>query len=252
MGEIATTYAEGRARIAELVTDVDDGRVAETVPTCPAWTVHDVLAHLSGVCADIVAGNLEGVTTDPWTQAQVDARRERSTRELLAEWDEFGRQVEAMADAFPGRTGAQLVLDLTTHEHDIRLAFDRPGARDSRGVDIGLTFLVPQGLQTHCAVLGLDPIEVRAGDQSWIAGTGDAPVTDGAIWGQVLMGADPPVADTPPVGTLTLAPFELFRALTGRRSERQIRAYDWSVDPTPYLPAFSFGPFTPSPADIEE
>jgi uncharacterized protein (TIGR03083 family) len=251
MGGIATAYAEGRHRITELVADLDEASADTVVPTCPAWTVRNVLGHLAGVCADIVAGNLEGVATDPWTQAQVDARRDRSVRDLLDEWGEFGPQVEAMADVFPGRTGQQLVLDLTTHEHDVRLALDRPGARDSPGVDIGVDFLVSMGLQTQCAVLGIGPLEVRAGEETWVAG-GRADGASEALWSEVLMGADPPVADTPPVGTLTLPPFELFRALTGRRSDRQIRAYDWSLDPTPYLPVFSFGPFTASPTDIDE
>jgi len=34
--------------------------------------------------------------------------------------------------------------------------------------------------------------------------------------------------------------FEITRALFGRRSLDQIAAFDWSADPTPYLPHFSF------------
>ena len=55
-----------------------------------------------------------------------------------------------------------------------------------------------------------------------------------------------------PVGTLEASPFELLRAMTGRRSLSQIRKLAWSVDPEPYLPAFEFGPFTTSSVDIEE
>jgi uncharacterized protein (TIGR03083 family) len=57
------------------------------VPTCPGWTVHDVLAHLSGVVADVLAGNFAGIATEPWTLAQVEARRDASVEELLAEWE---------------------------------------------------------------------------------------------------------------------------------------------------------------------
>ena len=61
------------------------------------------------------------------------------------------------------------------------------------------------------------------------------------------------VIDSARWSRVTGAPsFELFRALTGRRSSAQIRRYDWTCDPEPYLPAFDYGPFTKSPTDIEE
>src|SRR5207245_258980 len=98
------------------------------VPACPEWTVHDVIAHLAGVCADIINGNLAGVATESWTAAQVDARRAHTVEQIIAEWSEVAPQVEAMADHFPGRAGPQLVFDLTTHEHDLRGALGRPDA----------------------------------------------------------------------------------------------------------------------------
>jgi hypothetical protein len=36
------------------------------VPACPQWTVHDVVAHLAGGCGDVLAGDIEGVTTAAW------------------------------------------------------------------------------------------------------------------------------------------------------------------------------------------
>ncbi|MGZ8763282.1 MAG: maleylpyruvate isomerase family mycothiol-dependent enzyme, partial [Acidimicrobiia bacterium] len=55
------------------------------------------------------------------------------------------------------------------------------------------------------------------------------------------------------VETLTADPFELGRALTGRRSADQIRALGWSTRPEPYLAAFtSLGPFTTRPTDLVE
>src|SRR6202022_50393 len=85
---------------------------------------------------DIVNGNLGGVGTDEWTAAQVDPRRTRDLEVLLAEWEEHAIVIEATIDQF-GRAGRQLVTDATTHEHDIRGALGRPGARDSDGVQIG-------------------------------------------------------------------------------------------------------------------
>ena len=53
-----------------------------------------------------------------------------------------------------------------------------------------------------------------------------------------------PESTATPAGTLEVDEFELFRALTGRRSVGQIRSFDWSVDAEPYLPLFGLGPFT--------
>ncbi|HKB27785.1 MAG TPA: hypothetical protein VKC59_02080, partial [Candidatus Limnocylindrales bacterium] len=108
------------------------------------------------------------------------------------------------------------------------------------------------GLGPGLATLGVGPLEIRAGDRTWVAGTGEKVAATEDLFNEVLLGADPPAPTVPPVGTLDVDRFELFRAMTGRRSERQIRAYDWSVDPAPYLPVFSFGPFTMSPTDIGE
>jgi hypothetical protein len=105
------------------------------VPTCPDCSVADVVAHLTGICADVLAGNTDGVATDPWTAAQVSARRGRAIDELVAEWSDTAPQVEALSETFPPELGPQWIADLTTHEHDIRTAIRQPGARDSAGVE---------------------------------------------------------------------------------------------------------------------
>lgn len=129
--DVGAVYAEGRERVSGLVAELDVAGAATVVPACPAWSVKDVLAHLTGICADIMAGNIEGVATDPWTAAQVDARRSATIGEVVAEWNEVAPQVEAMAAGF-GPAGHQWVGDFATHEHDVRGALGRPGARDSQ------------------------------------------------------------------------------------------------------------------------
>lgn len=257
---IGRVYAEGRERLTALVEGLSEDEAATPVPGCPGWSVHDVLAHVTGVCTDVLDGNIAGVATVPWTAAQVGARRDRKLTEILDEWRDAGPQVEAFADNFPGRVGPQWVLDLTTHEYDVRAALGRPGGRDSEGVRIGIDFLVTVGLHSTVTAHGLAPLEVRAGAQSWVVGAGgpalgSSPEEIAAAAGErvaaVLMGADPePPGD--PTGILEVDRFELFRALAGRRSAAQIRRYAWSVGPDPYVAAFPFGPFTLSPTDVDE
>ena len=226
MTDVGAAYAEGRRRLTDLVQDLDDEGVAATVPSCPEWSVHDVLAHLTGVCADVLAGKIEGVGTDPWTDAQVVARRGVPLADVVAEWNEVAPAVEAMAGAF-GRAGYQWVGDLALHEHDVRTAIGRPGARDSETVDVGLRFMVP-GFLEAVASLGLPTLEVQVGDRTWCSDDGE------------------------PAEHLRLDAFDALRAICGRRSEDQIRALPWTGDPDRYLEAFTWGPFTPPATAVVE
>jgi uncharacterized protein (TIGR03083 family) len=250
---LGAAYDQTRLRIAGLVAELDDEKAALSVPACPEWSVHDVVAHVTGNCADIINGNLDGVASDEWTAAQVEARKERSLSDIVAEWDEVGPQIAAMIDDFPGRYGNQTVGDVTVHEHDLRGALEQPGARDSEAIDIGLDFLVDFMLRMAATSQGLGPLEVRAGDRSWIIGTGEPPPVDPQPW-FLAVGAEEetPTSEGRPVGTLSASPFELFRAATGRRSADQIRNFDWSLDSEPFLPMFGFGPFTIRESDLVE
>ncbi len=145
---------------------------------------------------------------------------------MVAEWNEVAPAVEAMAGAF-GTAGYQWVGDQAIHEHDVRGALDRPGARDSETVLVGLEFMVP-GFLDGVAALGLPTLEVRAGDRTWTSGDDD------------------------PAARLALEPFEVLRAVAGRRSPDQLLALPWTGDPEPYLEAFTWGPFTPPATAVVE
>jgi len=228
MEGIGSIYAEGRARLTDLVTSADPEGLTAPVPGCPDWAVRDVIAHVTGVCADVIAGNVDGVATAPWTARQVAERKDKSLAEIVAEWSEVGPQVEAVAQQFPGRMDEQWVLDLTTHEQDVRGALGTPGARDVAGVLVGLDFAATMGLAASIRARRLPAVRVRAGDREWIAGDGE------------------------PAATVEGPPFDLFRALTGRRSAAQVRALNWEGDTDVFVSAFEFGPFTFPAADLVE
>ena len=95
MGMDATeAYRATRDRITALLRGVDPEVADRRVPACPQWTVREVAAHLAGVCDDMLEGRLDGVATDGWTAAQVEARADRSLDEILDEWAEVGPRVE--------------------------------------------------------------------------------------------------------------------------------------------------------------
>lgn len=212
MTEVADHYRTARLRITELVLALDDDDVARAVPACPGWTVHDVVSHITGVADDAVNGRMDGVATDPWTAAQVDRGRGMSTQDLLARWTEQA----AVLESFP--LPPQAVIDLTTHEQDIRGAVDQPGARDTAEIQYAFELVAQRAVEV---VPGLR-VE-----------------TDGATWG-------PEDAQC----TLRGDRYDLFRAMMGRRSLTQLRALDWGGEPPAAIEEVVV--FGPAPADIVE
>ena len=252
-GELGEVYERTRERVVDLVVDLDEATASITVPACSKWSSHDVIAHLAGTCADITTGNIVGAATDEWTAAQVEKRRDWQLRDILAEWLEVGPQVASMIDSFPGWYGKQVIADLATHEHDLRGALDKPGARNSDALGIGIEFLVGVMLRSAMGTLGLGPLDIDSGTKRWLVGTGEPPSGDSESWRAVAGSSDPlPASNGAPKGSLRVGQFELFRAITGRRSETQIRSYDWNVAPDPYMPAFGYGPFKMRSTDLVE
>src|SRR4051794_2958279 len=122
--ELIEAYRGVRRRVRAAVESeaAHEERLARPCPATPAWTVHDTLAHLVGVPHDVRTGNIEGVASDPWTQAQVDARRGMSEAEMLDEWDDDSVAIEPMFAAVGFGTFGQMVFDAFTHEIDIHHA----------------------------------------------------------------------------------------------------------------------------------
>lgn len=212
MTSASELYADTRERIVALVAG-DDVDAATPVPACPEWTVGDVVAHLAGVTADVHAGRIEGAATDEWTARQVREREGRTIAECLAEWDEH---VGALGPAF-GIEMAQtmLVTDIYSHEQDLRGALARPAARDAEQAEFIVARFLP-GWSDKVRAAGLPALRVVAGDIEHVVGDGE------------------------PAATLTIPPWELVRAATGRRSPAQIRAYDWSGDAGVWLATLPF------------
>ena len=238
MESIGELYAEGRRRISEIAAGLDAAAVDRPVPACSGWTAHDVVAHLAGICTDTLAGQLDGVTTAAWADGHVRDRRDRTMNELLEEWSLAAPGLENAPDRFPEPLGTVWVLDLTAHEHDFRGAVDRPGARDAPAVRLAIEFLLWIGIHPMLVGHGLEALSIRTPCASWVVGAS----TD--------VGHGRPEVDRVP--TLACPTFELFRALTGRRSRAQIARFDWSSDPEPFLPAFEFGTFTTRTTDLHE
>lgn len=207
-------YRAARTRVSELARGLSDAELDTTVAGTPEWTVRDVVAHLTGVAADSVAGRLEGAPGPDWTMPQVRSRRGRSLERVLAEWDDVGPQVEA---AVANREmPLNIVHDLLTHEADVRetLGLDRP---PPQGWEPAARLLVKQ--LAAKSVRGPGTLVLQADGEEWRGGDGE------------------------PVTTVHADLYELYRGLLSRRSRAQMRAWDWSGDPGRYLDTLPvFGP----------
>jgi uncharacterized protein (TIGR03083 family) len=196
------------------------------VPGTPAWTVHDVVAHLAAIPSDINAGRLAGVPDVEHTRGQVEQRQDRTISELLDEWRANMGPVVELARA--GLIPAPLAIDVITHEQDIRGALQVAHLDD----DAALRFAVSGytlGLSQRVKEAGLPALRLRDPARGFAA----------------TAGAGEPAVE------VAASEFELFRALAGRRSRAQVAGLDWDGDPTPYLACFCvFGPLPES--DIQD
>ncbi len=215
-------------RVTELVTRAGVDRRDVPVPACPLWTVGDVLAHLAGSAHDVTTGSLAGAGTPEWTAAQVDARGSADVPTLLAEWSRYAPQIRG---ALAARGGTQVVMDALTHEQDLRAALQAPYRPSEEDLVLALKFLAPRfgpSVTQHATTVpGLGAIEAHTATRSWRFGEGD-----------------PGIA-------LRADALDLMRSLTGRRTPGQIAELEWSDDPTPWLPAFSWGGFPPPAEPVE-
>lgn len=209
-------YRAVRGSLTALAPTLTDGQLGRTVPGCPAWTVRELLSHLTGLASDLAAGRVEGAGTSPWTAVQVAERQGRSVGELLAEWAASAPAVEGVMDSL-GQAGYRIFYDITLHDDDLREALGLPAGDlpAHRSVLTGMVG-VAGGRITGA---GLPALRLVAGEQSWTAGEGE------------------------PGATLT-APGrgELGRVLGARRTPEQVRALAWEGDPEPYLPLLPLFP----------
>lgn len=212
--DIARHYRAAHERLASFAFGLSAEQADTSVPGTPGWSVHDVLAHLAAIPTDGLAGRISGVPSDEQTATQVAERKDRDIAQLLDEWSP---NVPAMCDgAQAGLVPPNLAVDVLTHEQDIRGALGAPPALSAEELRF-CTNLYAFGCGYGLKQAGVPPLAISATDTdfAFTAGVGE------------------------PAASVRAAEFEFFRAFAGRRSRRQVEAYDWDGDPAPYLDRFN-------------
>ncbi|MDQ3879364.1 MAG: maleylpyruvate isomerase family mycothiol-dependent enzyme [Actinomycetota bacterium] len=212
---MADVYEAGRKRIRDTVLTASRDQLDRLVPACPDWTVKDLFAHLVGVGEDTAAMNASAAGSDEWTRLQVERRGGKAVEEIDAEWEELAPKIAGVMDAIPPGAASALIGDLVTHELDMLAALGADGGPGDQALLVALERYVKYfGKRVKDA--GLAPVSIEADDgHSWVAGKGD------------------------PAVTVRGSKIELLRALTGRRTEQEIKELEWSGDPSPYMTLIS-------------
>lgn len=142
---------------------------AVRVPATPLWDVHDVVAHLAGICEDALSGNMAGVTTDPWTEAQVARGRGVPVGELVAAWSAGAPLVESVLSESSDPVMNRAVIDVLTHEADLAHALGVPASipPDALAWAAGV---LQADFDEAVARAGLPQVSVVASDWEWLRG----------------------------------------------------------------------------------
>lgn len=222
-------YASVRLSLSGLLRETPDA-AGVPVPACPGWNVQSTVAHLVEICRRVEAMLGQGSAGGSGPAAvrpAADGLGELDLDSLLAEWERSGGQVES---ALRGRgdspRSAMMVMDAFTHELDIRFALRAPFP-DGHPAFPRAFDVVIGGLSRSVTALALPPLRVRTDADEGIVGEGE------------------------PKAVVHGSRADLYRSLTGRRTNQQIRRLAWSTDPGPWLPAFRWGPFLPPDEPVE-
>lgn len=207
----ADLYADTRAAAIVLFRSLSDEQSATVVPLNPEWRVVDVAAHVCGIVDDVLHGNVEGVGTDGWTEAQVDKRSDMSLREICDEWQGYSERVDDMTAETP-YFGVRITGDLVLHLQDVQHAL---------GLDVDTGDLATR-LAAHRYVPSLQ----ERSTEEMNLGVAVA-LTDGETY---------PAPDGPSTTVaLRCTSYDFLRSVTGRRSRRQVEGLDWDGDPSALL-----------------
>lgn len=203
-------YLQSKDVVTSLVTEENQ---YTRIPACPEWTLRDLLGHQAGEIEDGLSGNMDDMGQPHWTAAQVERHKNLDLDAVKSKWTEG---IESAGDAAPEMTGGA-INDLIHHEFDVRGAVGNTGNRNGELVKTmfpAFAGFLDESFQAN----NLPALKVVTGDREATIGKGDAQ------------------------GELRLSAFEFLRMVTGRRSVTQIKAMDWSVDPSPWIEHISLMP----------
>jgi uncharacterized protein (TIGR03083 family) len=207
-------YEASRQQLIETMRSASAEELERHVAATPAWRVRDVLSHVVGVTADLNAGRFGVGDPDAWTRNQVASRRDVSIEGVIAEWDRESVTFEEGLMLLGYSIGSHYVGDLFTHRQDVRATLGVPRTDELMTVLVALDFYL-ESLDQELRASGVGAVRIVVADEQHVAGPGA------------------------PIATFAGPPYDVLRALSGRRSVDQIRGFDWQGDVERMAPLLS-------------
>lgn len=200
--DMLQAYLDGAARLIAVARRAGEERADTVVPASPAWTVRNVVAHLTSV-AHISVNQLGwGDDVQATIEREVEARADHTMDRITKEWEAL---LDPLAQMLAGHPPGGLVVDVVTHEHDVRAALGPEYQDHAAGLEEALSAMV--AWVRHLDLVGEPGLLLKT-------------PTSQALFGGPAIGC---VADLP-------SDWELFRLLGVRRSEEQLMAYPATGD----------------------
>jgi len=218
--EVATLYATTRDGFVAQLRTLTPEDAATTVPSCPDWTVKDVVAHVVGLVADVIAEVPPPLGSDEMTARQVAERSAMSLGEICDEWQANAEAIVPFLTEVPLR-GLGLTADLAVHVHDIAETLDAVGPPPAETTAAACERYVPLLQERAAEQLNL-ALTVELGDRRWDPNAGLAPLR------------------------MEGTPTDFLRAVTGRRTRDHVEgAFLWDGDPMELLDGSftQYGPY---------
>jgi uncharacterized protein (TIGR03083 family) len=116
-------YREHVAALSRLAPTLTDEQLTTVVPATPAWTVHEIFAHLAGGASDAVTGRMDGAPSPEWTSRHVNERVSLPVAELIAE---LQSHEDAVAESVVDNPRPGLVWNIVVHHADLHEALGMP------------------------------------------------------------------------------------------------------------------------------
>jgi len=207
--DVVNTYATTRRSLLSVAVGLDAADAARAVPALPGWSVKDAVAHVTGVCTDILAGDMEGAGGPAWTARQVRERQSATLQDVCEEWSSKSRSMDAWLRGV-GEGALFCCFDVWNHEQDVRGALGLRGERE----DARVRYLAGSATGVFSARMlaaGAPPVRVITEGQDALLAGGDAVIT------------------------LRTTDYELLRLYFGRRSRSQVLEMGWEGNPNPAI-----------------
>ncbi|WP_431682718.1 maleylpyruvate isomerase family mycothiol-dependent enzyme [Kitasatospora sp. KL5] len=212
-------YRCSREAIAALVAALPDPATVG-VPACPDWSVRDLVGHLVHIGESFVALEDSQIDLDPLAGVPVT--------ELLDRWERLDGALSEALGRSPELRRRILLLDVFSHELDLRYGLDAPAEPTAHPAFDGALDLSTMGFGLAVHGAGLPALRIEIPGRAWVVGEGT------------------------PLATVRGAAVDVFRSLTGRRTRPQIQGLEWSGESAGrWAEAFSWGPFAPPAVEVE-